>query len=221
MLLHRDHLRVLSAYAEDLKMTLRTKRAATLALLILPALASFAAAQPAMDADTDSTSIPAGGRYSMSPVDGGIMRLDKETGVVAICARIGDEIACRGIEDKTGGPKADELSALKAENEQLKRRINAMMAAIDSNEKMLMAPYGYGMREYGPQGGPPSGRFEMPSEEDVDHALDYMTRVYKKIRDRVSDLDKPSPPGKPETAPATPPIGPGSPPPAPPPKATP
>jgi hypothetical protein len=149
------------------------------------------------------------------------MRLDKETGVVAICARIGDEIACRGVEDKTGGPKADELSALKEENKQLKRRIQAMMAAIDSNERMLMAPGGYGT-QYGPQGGPPGSRFQMPSEEDVDHALDYMTRIYKKIRDRANDLDKPSPPpGKTATTPSEPPIGPGSPPPAPPPKAAP
>ena len=211
-------------------MNLRTKRAATLALLILPALASFAAAGPVMDEDADSSSKPSGGRYSMSPVDGGVMRLDKETGVVAICARIGNEIACKGIEEKTDVPKADELSALREENRQLKRRIKAMMAAIDTNENIMMGPYGMhpGMHEYGPQAGPPISRFSMPSEEDVDQALDYMTRIYKKIRDRANDLDRSSPPAKTATAPpVAPPIGPGSPPPsaapapAPTPKATP
>ncbi|CAA2137822.1 hypothetical protein [Hyphomicrobium sp. ghe19] len=207
-------------------MTLRTTRAATLALLILPALASFAAAGPVMDEDADASSKPSEGRYSMSPVDGGVMRLDKQTGIVAICARIGNEIACRGIEDKTDVPKADELSALKEENRQLKRRIKAMMAAIDTNEKMMMSPDGYGMHpgmhEFGPQAGPPVSRFEMPSEEDVDHALDYMTRIYKKIRDRANDLDKSSPPAKTANAPsAAPPIGPGSPPPSPAPAPTP
>lgn len=34
------------------------------------------------------------GRFTMSPVDGGFLRLDKETGAVAMCARSGTAWAC-------------------------------------------------------------------------------------------------------------------------------
>lgn len=199
-------------------MTLRTKRAATLALLILPALATFAAAQPATDSDWHSNA-NSSGRYSMSPVDGGVMRLDKETGVVAICARVGNELACRAVEDKTNVAPADELSALRAENKQLKLRIKEMMDALENGETIppMHMPYGYG-----PHGGPaPGGKFELPSDAEVDQALDYLSRVYKKIRDHVKDLDKPSSPPGEAAAPSPPPIGPGSPPPTAPPKGAP
>ena len=55
-------------------MGLRTMRAATLGLFILPALATFALAETAADSS---------GRFTMSPVDGGFLRLDKQTGAVA------------------------------------------------------------------------------------------------------------------------------------------
>jgi hypothetical protein len=45
----------------------------------------------------------------------------------------------------------------------------------------------------------------LPSEEEVDQALDYMSRVYKKIRDHIKDLDKPLPPGEQPPPPPGPP----------------
>ncbi|MBS0239619.1 MAG: hypothetical protein JSR89_14460 [Proteobacteria bacterium] len=182
-------------------MTLRTMRAAGIGLLILPVLATLATAQPAPD---DSN---ARGRYSMLPLDGGIMRLDRETGGVAICARVGNELACRAIEDRTNVPQADELAALRAENRQLKQRIREMMAAIESGELKPSMPDGSGQRDQTqgePNAGPPGEKLQLPTDEQVDQALDYLSRVYKKIRDHVRDLDKDSsPPGQ---APVQPPL---------------
>ncbi len=200
-------------------MSLRTKRAASLGLLILPALATLAVAQPAPDRNARPDWDPnASGRYSMAPIDGGIMRLDRETGGVAICARVGNELACRAIEDRTI-PQADELAALRAENRQLKQRIREMMEAIESGELKPVTPNGSGPRGQTP-GEPNAGsngeNLQLPTEAEVDQALDYLSRVYKKIRDHVRDLDKDSsPPGQPPLlrqppseqppAPATPP----------------
>lgn len=183
-------------------MTLRTKRAVGLGLMILPALATLAAAQPAPDGNARPDGDPnARGRYSMLPLDGGIMRLDRETGGVAICARVGNELACRAIEDRTNVPQADELAALRAENRQLKQRIREMMAAIESGEARPAMPDGSGPRGQTPgepNAGAPGENLQLPTEEQVDQALDYLSRVYKKIRDHVRDLDKDSsPPGQP------------------------
>lgn len=174
----------------------KTKRAAVLGMLILPALATLAAAQPPpppeggggrWDADANTK-----GRYSMAPVDGGVMRLDRETGVLAVCVRVGNDIACKGVEDKTNVPQSDELAALRQENKQLKQRIRDMMDDIEAGEPP-MGPFGYGPHAglHGDmQGAHPGPKFEKPTEEQVDQALDYMTRVYKKIRDRVREIDK-------------------------------
>ena len=50
------------------------------AILIALALSGAAAAETPADPN---------GRFTMSPVDGGFLRLDKQTGAVAMCARTG------------------------------------------------------------------------------------------------------------------------------------
>ncbi len=42
--------------------------------------------------------------------------------------------------------------------------------------------------------GPPGGKMQLPTDQEVDQALDYLERVYKKFRDHVKDLDKPQAP---------------------------
>ena len=50
----------------------------------------------------------------------------------------------------------------------------------------------------------PGGKAELPTEQEIDQALDYLERVYKKVRDRVKDLDKPLPPPPADAAPPPP-----------------
>jgi hypothetical protein len=160
-------------------MSLRTaRRAAVLGLLICPTLAGFAAAET----PADST-----GRFTMSPVDGGFLRLDKQTGAVAMCARTGNDWACKPVEDLTGADSSNKLSRLEAENKELKDRVKALQDSLETGKP---AP-----PDTGPQAeGPPGGKAQLPTDEDVDQALDYLSRVYKKVRDHIKDLDKPLPP---------------------------
>jgi hypothetical protein len=109
------------------------------------------------------------GRFTMSPVDGGFLRLDKQTGAVAMCAHTDGEWVCAPVQDRTS-TKSDELSKLKAENQALKERVKDLERT-------------------------PGCKGELPTDEEVDQALDYMERLYKKIRDRIKNLEKPlSPP---------------------------
>jgi len=149
------------------------------ATIIALALTTFAVADPA-----DNT----GGRFTMSPVDGGFLRLDKETGAVAMCARSSTAWTCTPVEDHTPAATA-EVSKLERENRDLKDRVKALE---DSLELKL------------PLEGPPGGKAQLPTEQEIDQALDYLERVYKKVRDRVKDLDKPLPPPA-DTAPTPPP----------------
>ena len=146
------------------------------ALLIALALTGTAAA------DTPEES---NGRYTMSPVDGGFLRLDKQTGAVAMCARSGSEWACKPVEDRTATAPSNELSKLEDENKALKERVKALEESLENGK----AP-----PSEGPLAGPPGGKAQLPTEEEVDQALDYLEHVYKKVRDRIKELDKPLPP---------------------------
>ncbi|MEQ1672201.1 MAG: hypothetical protein ABL893_15205, partial [Hyphomicrobium sp.] len=64
------------------------------------------------------------GRFAMTPVDGGFMRLDTETGAVALCTRKADAWACEPVDDKTAA--SDDKAKIEAENKALKDRIKAL-----------------------------------------------------------------------------------------------
>lgn len=140
------------------------------ATLMALALASAAVAET-----TDN----AGGRFTMSPVDGGFLRLDKDTGAVAMCARSGTTWGCTPVEDHTPAASAAELSKLEQENRDLKDRVKALEETLETKI---------------PLDAPPGGKMQLPTDQEVDQALDYLERVYKKVRDRMKDLDKPLPP---------------------------
>lgn len=123
-------------------------------------------------AETPGPGGSASGRFSMSPVEGGFLRLDSETGAVAICARSGSgEWACKAVEGPMSGSSLSDLSRLEEENRELKDRIRSLE---DLNA-------------------PPGGKAQLPTEEEIDQALSYLERVYKKFRDRMKDLEKPEP----------------------------
>lgn len=144
------------------------------AVAMLAALTASASAEP-LPADK--------GRYTMTPVEGGFMRLDTETGTVALCTRKGDTWTCEPVDDKAAS--SDDKAKLEAENKALKDRVKDLEATAPDSK----AP-----------DGPPGGVTKLPTEKEVDEALDYVERMYKKFRDRLQKI---------QPAPGTPPATPG------------
>lgn len=168
-------------------------RTSMLGLSILPILATASVAEPPGDVAE---------RFTMSPVDGGFLRLDKQTGAVAMCAKSGNDWSCKAVEDQTHAVPVDKLSRLESENHDLKARVKQLEAMIESRPPGVPPPPG--PLADGPS---PDGKVQLPTDEEVDQALDYISRVYKKIREHVRDLDKPLPPdehGAPPPPPAPP-----------------
>jgi len=127
------------------------------------------------------------GRYTMSPTDGGFLRLDTESGAVSLCQKKADQWACEPLKDSQSALAA-EVEKLKAENKALKDEIKRMeeVFALGGNKPG---------EDAGPPGGRPSGKLELPSEKDVDKAFDYLEGMMKKFKERLKKLeqqDKPS-----------------------------
>lgn len=119
------------------------------------------------------------GRYTMTPVDGGFMRLDTETGAVALCVKKDSAWACEPVKDGTVAP--GRTSELEAENKALKDRVKALE---ESKGATARAPDNSYPTE--PPGGSVS---QLPTEEEVDKAFDYIEGMYKKLRERIKKFE--------------------------------
>ncbi len=132
------------------------------------------------------------GRYAMTPADGGFLRLDKETGDVAMCARKGTEWVCEAVQDRT--KDVTDVAKVERENKELRERIRSL-------ENKQSGPGGV---DGIPPLETPENKIQLPTEEEVDKALDYVERIFKKFKDRVQKYESPTPPddtnGKPEKA---------------------
>jgi hypothetical protein len=113
------------------------------------------------------------GRFTMQPVDGGYLRLDTATGDMSLCAPSGGAFECRPVKDDRD--LQSEIARLSEENKELKAEVKRLedMLGLDGGERR------------------PAPKFELPSEEDVDKALTYLERMFKKFRDKLKELDKP------------------------------
>ena len=117
------------------------------------------------------------GRYSMSPAEGGgFARLDTETGAVSICQKKDADWACREMEDE--GRK------LRSDNERLSKENNLLKDELKRLEDVVAGIPGRPGKDR------PGEQFKLPSEEDVDKALDYVDRMFKKFRDKLKELDR-------------------------------
>jgi len=114
------------------------------------------------------------GRFTMQPVDGGYLRLDTATGDMSICTRTADAFECKPAKDDRD--LQSEIARISDENKKLKAEVKRLEEMVEGGlDQPLPAP-----------------KFELPKEEDVDKALSYLERMFRKFRDKMKELDKPA-----------------------------
>lgn len=121
------------------------------------------------------------GRYTMQPADGGVIRLDTETGAMALCTHKDADWSCKDMTYQPGEQQA-RITQLESENQNLKAEV-----------KRLEESLGIGPPNAGDGAAPGTGkenRLELPSEQDVDKAIDYLGRMIKKFRDKLKEIEK-------------------------------
>jgi hypothetical protein len=96
------------------------------------------------------------GRFTFQPVEGGMMRLDTETGHISHCTKAGDSFACRSIADDRAAMQ-DEIDRLRRDNEELRR-------------------------SSGKPGNPGvTGKLQLPSEEEIDKAMGLFEKMMRRM----------------------------------------
>jgi hypothetical protein len=119
------------------------------ALILVSLMSPALAEQPAEPATTEN------GRYSMTPVQDGFLRLDTRTGAVAMCRVVNGAPECRLAADERAALE-NEIGRLQAQNGEL--RLKAPPGAT------VAAP-------------PPN----LPSEQDIDRALSFAERFIRRM----------------------------------------
>ena len=131
--------------------------------LIFSGLVSAALAEPADPAGTEN------GRYSMTPVQDGFLRLDTRTGAVAMCRLVNGAPECRLAAEERAAME-NEIGRLQAENKELR----------------LKAPAGAAVAPHS----------NLPSDQDMDRALSFAERfmrgMMRIIREESGAPDKSS-----------------------------
>jgi hypothetical protein len=121
---------------------------------MLLALTLLAVASPALAQQPADPATAENGRYSMTPVQDGFLRLDTRTGAVAMCRLVNGAPECRlAAEDRTAFE--GEIGRLQAENRDLRLKAPGPTAA-----------------------NPPSG---LPSDQDMDRALSFAEKFMRGI----------------------------------------
>ncbi|MFG1480203.1 hypothetical protein V5F53_16340 [Xanthobacter sp. V4C-4] len=145
-------------------MTTPPLAAFALIALAAPGLGGLAAPGAAL-AQSDTSVMPRQSRYAFAPVPGGALKLDTQTGQVSLCTTGATGFACIAVPDTRDAYEA-EIARLQDEIATLKQG-----AAAD-------------------QARPPA---PPPAVSDLDTALSYAERFYRRFKQMIDDFRAPDP----------------------------
>lgn len=115
------------------------------------------------------------GRFTMSPTEGGFVRLDTQSGAMALCTRKDADWSCSDMPESADASRK-RIEALESENKMLKDEMKRMDDVLG----------------HGSSGSEPAApkSFSLPDEKDVDKAFDYLEAIIKKFRERAKKLEE-------------------------------
>ncbi len=144
-------------------------------------------------------SIPDGenGRYTMSPVADGLIRLDTRTGAVSTCNSGGAGWACYAVPDERAAYDA-EIGRLQAENEKSKAEIEKLRTELASrppiaDEKTNEAlPKSDSLKKPEPKAAEVPRKLEipLPSDRDMDRVMSFLEQAWRRLVEIANRMQK-------------------------------
>ena len=163
--------------------------ATALILCVFPALGGIPAAVAESMPDAER------GRYSMSPVADGVIRLDTRTGAVSTCTRNSAGWACYAVPDERAALDA-EIGRLQADNEKLKAELAAreptVAGKIDEALPKETLPKTDSLKKPDPKVAEEERKIEipLPSDRDMDRVMSFLERAWKRLIEMANRVQK-------------------------------
>ena len=129
------------------------------------------------------------GRYSMTPIPEGVLRLDTRTGTVSTCTKNDAGWACYAVPDERSALDA-EIGRLQAEVEKLKGQLAAGPTVSGKIDEAL--PKSDPLKKPEPKVGQRDRKFEipLPSDQDLDRAMSFLEKAWRRLIDMANRVQK-------------------------------
>jgi hypothetical protein len=130
------------------------------------------------------------GRFTLSPVTDGVIRLDTRTGGVSTCTNTGSGWACYLVPDERAALDA-EIGRLQADNEKLKAELAARGATVTGKIEEPM-PKTDSLKQPEPKVADSQRKIEipLPSESDIDRVRSFIEQAWRRLVEMANQMQK-------------------------------
>ena len=160
---------------------LSTTIAAVAAVIFLGAAgAALAQSRP----DTEN------GRYALSPIADGVLRLDTRTGAVSTCNPTGAGWACYAVPDERAALDA-EIGRLQADNEKLKAQLAEREPTVTGKIDEAL-PKSDPLKKPEPKVAEGERKIEipLPSDRDMDRMMGFLEKAWRRLVEMANRMQK-------------------------------
>ena len=135
------------------------------------------------------------GRYALSPVTDGVVRLDTRTGAVSTCSNSGAGWACYAVPDERAALDA-EIGRLQADNEKLKTQLAERDATVTGKIDEPL-PKSDPLNKPEPKVAEGERKIEipkieipLPSDRDMDRAMSFLEQAWRRLVEMANRVQK-------------------------------
>ena len=137
------------------------------------------------------------GRYTLSTVPDGVIRLDTRTGEVSNCANNGNGWACYLVPDERAAFDA-EIGRLQAENEKSRTEVERLKAELASRPPVAEGktdealPKSDSLKKAGPKVAEGERKIEipLPSDRDMDRVMSFLEQAWRRLVEMANRMQK-------------------------------
>ena len=130
------------------------------------------------------------GRYALSPLADGVLRLDTRTGAVSTCSNSGAGWACYAVPDERAALDA-EIGRLQADNEKLKAQLAEREPVVTGkSEEPLPKSDSLKKSESKVAEGERKIEIPLPSDRDMDRMMSFLERAWRRLIEMANRIQK-------------------------------
>jgi hypothetical protein len=130
------------------------------------------------------------GRYVLSPVTDGVIKLDTRTGDVSTCSNSGTGWACYAVPDERAALDA-EIGRLQADNEKLKTELASREPTVPGKIDEPL-PKADSLKKPEPKVAEGDRKIEipLPSDRDMDRMMSFLERAWRRLVEIANRMQK-------------------------------
>jgi hypothetical protein len=130
------------------------------------------------------------GRYALSPVADGVIRLDTRTGAVSTCSNTGTGWACYAVPDERAALD-EEIGRLQADNEKLKAELAARGPTVTGKiDEPLPKTDSLKKPEPKVAEGERKIKIPLPSDRDMDRMMSFLEQAWRRLVEMANQMQK-------------------------------